>query len=128
MKTLSNLKALFYFLLLTIIACYEDPLSGSISNSDCIDTNCADYRSREEAQKDFNWNRECRADLDADKDGLACEENNWVDYYNALNSGGSSGGTGCPTTSNCGCSGKNKSPCQSDPCCRWIVGTGCKCR
>lgn len=34
----------------------------------------------------------------------------------------------CPTTSNCGCSNKNKLECQTSPCCQWIVGTGCKCR
>lgn len=49
--------------------------------------------------------------------------------------GGGGGGTGgggsssvCPTTAACGCSGKNKSPCQADPCCRWTVGSGCGCR
>lgn len=34
----------------------------------------------------------------------------------------------CPTTSNCGCSNKKKSVCETDPCCKWIVGTGCKCK
>ena len=36
--------------------------------------------------------------------------------------------TGCPTTANCGCSGKTKSVCPTDPCCQWIAGTGCKCK
>ncbi|WP_298547160.1 hypothetical protein [uncultured Aquimarina sp.] len=35
--------------------------------------------------------------------------------------------TTCATTANCGCSGKTKSACESDACCQWIVGTGCKC-
>lgn len=33
----------------------------------------------------------------------------------------------CPTTANCGCSNKSKAVCPTDPCCQWIVGTGCKC-
>jgi len=32
----------------------------------------------------------------------------------------------CYKTSNCGCSGKNKSNCGG-PCCKWVVGTGCVC-
>lgn len=109
-------------------SCDKDDLSGSISDADCEDINCADYRSRAAAQQDFDWNPECRNDLDADNDGLACEENSWTDYYNSLNnSGGGGSSNGCPTTSNCGCSGKNKAPCESDPCCQWIVGTGCRC-
>ena len=41
----------------------------------------------------------------------------------------SGGGTGCPTTSQCGCSGKNKSDCDAAyNCCKWVVGTGCVCR
>lgn len=43
--------------------------------------------------------------------------------------GGSSGGTGgCPTTSSCGCSGLNKTPCESNYCCKWTVGSGCGCK
>jgi uncharacterized protein (DUF1499 family) len=33
----------------------------------------------------------------------------------------------CPTTKNCGCSGYSKSVC-ADSCCRWVIGSGCKCR
>ena len=116
------------FILSTFLACLGEDLSSSSSSSSCEDTNCADYRSRLDAQKDFEWNPDCRADLDADKDGVACEESNWTIYYNSLNTPPNSGGSGCPTTSNCGCSGKNKSPCESDSCCRWIVGNGCKCQ
>jgi len=80
----------------------------------CKDTNCANYSSQVAAQADFNADPECRNDLDRDNDGIACEES------------GNSVKT-CASTSNCGCSGKNKAPCQSNPCCRWIVGEGCKC-
>ncbi|MGB5929395.1 MAG: hypothetical protein WBH03_14535 [Cyclobacteriaceae bacterium] len=83
--------------------------------SSCVDTNCSDYYSQSAAQAAYDADPECRGDLDADNDGIACEEPG-----NSV--------TICPTTSNCGCSNKNKSPCQADPCCRWIVGTGCKCR
>ena len=114
----------------------SDPLSGSSSSLDCEDTNCEDYSSRYEAQLDYDWNPDCRNDLDADNDGLACEENNWTEYYSSLNSsgdspsssGGGSSNSGCPTTSNCGCSGLNKSPCESNSCCKWVVGDGCECR
>ncbi|MEQ8926073.1 MAG: excalibur calcium-binding domain-containing protein [Fulvivirga sp.] len=101
-------------------------LSGCDSNdrSPCPDTNCADYATQEEAQAALLADPECRGDLDADNDGIACEH---------LSSGGGSGsdggsgsGSGCPTTSNCGCSGKNKSECGG-PCCQWITGTGCRC-
>lgn len=81
----------------------------------CIDTNCANYTSQSTAQADFNADPECRNDLDADKDGIACEEP------------GNSVKT-CATTSNCGCSKHNKAPCGADPCCRWVVGDGCRCR
>jgi hypothetical protein len=81
----------------------------------CIDTNCSDYYSQAAAQAAYDADPECRGDLDADNDGIACEEPG-----NSV--------TICPTTANCGCSNKNKSPCETDPCCRWIVGTGCKCR
>lgn len=85
---------------------------GNLNN--CRDTNCANYTSQAAAQVAFDLDPECRNDLDADNDGIACEEP------------GNSVKT-CDTTSQCGCSGHNKSPCQSDPCCQWIVGDGCKC-
>lgn len=43
------------------------------------------------------------------------------------NNGDNGGGNGCPTTANCGCSNIKKADCPSS-CCKWIVGTGCKCR
>ncbi len=80
----------------------------------CSDTNCANYTSQAAAQAAFDADPSCRNDLDQDKDGTACEEP------------GNSVKT-CTSTSNCGCSSHNKSTCGGDPCCRWIVGTGCKC-
>jgi len=88
--------------------------SEEVSNTPCRDTNCANYISQSAAQADFDANPECRNDLDADNDGIACEEPG-----NSVKN--------CASTSNCGCSNKNKSPCQADPCCRWVVGEGCKC-
>lgn len=81
----------------------------------CVDTNCANYTSQASAQAAFNADPKCRADLDKDKDGIACEEP------------GNSVKT-CASTSNCGCSSKTKAQCELDPCCRWVVGTGCVCR
>lgn len=97
-------------LFLTLLSCQKD-----IGSSACRDTNCANYTSQSAAQSAFNADRVCRADLDADKDGTACEEP------------GNSVKT-CTSTSNCGCSSKTKSNCEGDPCCRWVVGDGCKCR
>ena len=88
--------------------------SGEENTIDCRDTNCANYTSQAAAQADFDADPDCRNDLDRDNDGIACEEP------------GNSVKT-CASTSNCGCSNKNKAPCEADPCCLWIVGEGCKC-
>ncbi|HHG86336.1 MAG TPA: hypothetical protein ENJ82_16415 [Bacteroidetes bacterium] len=109
----------YLFIFLTMLL-----LSTCGKNTVCRDTNCEDYHSQIEAQAAFDADPECRADLDHDKDGKACEQ--FSNYYNNYNNGGG-GGSGCPTTANCGCSGHNKSQCQADPCCRWVVGSGCKC-
>ncbi|WP_291871039.1 DUF4236 domain-containing protein [Maribacter sp.] len=119
-KTFSKAKnsgcLLFFVLpwifLLLMFSC--STMENINESTPCKDTNCANYTSQSAAQSAYNADPECRNDLDADKDGIACEEPG-----NSVKN--------CATTSNCGCSGKNKSPCQSDPCCRWIVGTGCKC-
>lgn len=102
---------LFLFgIILFLSSCGKDTTSIP-----CSDTNCADYTSQAAAQADFDADPECRNDLDADNDGIACEE-----LGNSV--------TICPTTSNCGCSGKNKAPCQADLCCKWVVGEGCECK
>lgn len=92
-------------------------LTGCSGDSDtpCPDSNCADYNTQAEAQAAFDADPECKKGLDADNDGIACEH---------LSGGGT--GTGCPNTSNCGCSGKSKNECGGT-CCQWIVGTGCRC-
>ncbi len=105
-----------FFLTLIIMSCanLENERIEEIDSIDCRDTNCANYTSQSAAQADFDANPECRNDLDADNDGIACEEPG-----NSVKN--------CASTSNCGCSNKNMSPCQADPCCRWVVGEGCKC-
>lgn len=118
-KSSGCLIVLFSFLLITVfISCTsnenEGELEEEIASTGCVDTNCANYRSQAAAQAAFDADPECRNDLDADNDGFACEEPG-----NSVKN--------CASTSNCGCSGKNKSPCELDPCCKWIVGTGCKC-
>lgn len=91
-----------------------DNLSLTELTSDCRDTNCANYSSQSAAQAAFDLDPECRKDLDRDNDGIACEEPG-----NIIKT--------CTSTSNCGCSNKTKTRCQQDPCCRWVVGEGCKC-
>ena len=83
----------------------------------CPSKKCSDYASQQAAQDDFDLDKKCLSNLDADKDGQACEE---------LNSGVGIGTSGCPTTANCGCSNKSQALCASS-CCKWVVGSGCKC-
>lgn len=87
---------------------------GSPDTSACPDRKCSDYSSQSQAQAAFDADPDCLGELDHDSDGIACEHLS------------GNGGTSCPTTSNCGCSGKKKAECGG-PCCKWIVGTGCKC-
>lgn len=118
--------------------CGPHPTSTPPSQLPCSDTDCANYTSRSEAQRDFDADRVCRQDLDADKDSIACEEpGNTVFGGVATGGGGGSstgvgGGTGgsssgCPTTGACGCSGLNKASCGG-ACCSWATGSGCGCR
>ncbi|MCZ8217690.1 MAG: hypothetical protein O9262_15710 [Cyclobacteriaceae bacterium] len=88
----------------------------SQEQSICPDATCANYATQQAAQAAYNDDKECLGELDNDNDGIACEH---------LPASG--GGTGCPTTANCGCSNKNQSSCVS-ACCQWVVGTGCKCK
>ena len=91
---------------------------GGSSDDGCPSATCADYQTQGAAQAAFDGDPECNDGLDDDHDGIACE-------HLPASSGG--GGTGCPTTANCGCSGKTKSQCAST-CCAWVIGQGCKCK
>jgi len=115
-KTKNNGCILFLFIPLVVFGIISSCSSTNNMDSEkpCIDTNCADYTSQSSAQSAYNADPDCRGDLDADNDGIACEEPG-----NSV--------TICPTTSNCGCSNKTKSQCEVSPCCKWIVGEGCKC-
>lgn len=108
------MRLLILFVLTFFLSCeVNSDLEQELSP--CIDTNCSDYTSQAAAQRAFNADPDCRGDLDADNDGIACEEQG-----NSV--------TICPQTANCGCSGMNKAPCEASPCCRWVVGEGCKCK
>lgn len=123
MNSKTTIKLLIQLIISTcfIVSCSDDSDTTSDNNtSNCEKTNCANYNSQREAQAAFNLDPECRKNLDHDNDGFACEEpGNDVTPKPT---------TSCATTANCGCSGKNKSPCQNDPCCKWIVGDGCQCK
>jgi hypothetical protein len=113
---LYNKKIAFVFV--TVLASTFLCCSGGNDDEkeiDCIKTNCADYTSQASAQAAFDSDPECHTDLDQDNDQIACEEPG-----NSV--------TTCSNTSACGCSGKNKSPCEADPCCKWVVGDGCGCK
>ncbi len=112
LKNLISISSIFITLSITI-SCSKSEEEFDLS-SICRDTNCANYTSQPAAQAAFNADPECRNDLDRDNDGIACEEP------------GNSVRT-CVTTSNCGCSNKRKVECEKDPCCRWVVGSGCEC-
>lgn len=105
-----RIKLLAFSLLAMFLSC------GQESNETvCPDVSCAAYTTQGEAQAAFDSDPSCLKALDGDEDGIACEE---------LPNPGTGG---CPTTSNCGCSNKNKAACGGD-CCAWIVGTGCRCK
>ena len=103
-------------IILQLIFALSILLTGCAAEEGCPDTNCSDYATQAEAQAAYNANPNCHGDLDHDSDGIACERNS-----------NGSGGTGCPNTANCGCSGKNKSDCGGS-CCQWITGNGCRFR
>lgn len=110
---------LVVFSLLTTFCKNNDPhpvpnTNQGNSGTGCIKTNCSNYSSQASAQADFDADSICHTDLDADNDGIACEEPG-----NSV--------TICPTTSACGCSGYTKANCVG-PCCKWVVGTGCVCK
>jgi len=110
------MKQLIIILLAVVLSTCGD--SSSSNATPCKDTDCRDYFSQASAQADFNADPKCRNDLDQDKDGTACEEpGNQVSVKPT-----------CPTTNACGCSGKNKAPCEADPCCKWTTGKGCGCK
>ncbi|MFY1826020.1 hypothetical protein ACN47A_08915 [Myxococcus fulvus] len=89
---------------------------GRLLGLDCVDTNCSDYPTRMAAQLDYEADPECRADLDADEDGVACEEDTDDEVH-------------CASASGCACSGKNRDACFAEAsCCLWVVGRGCGCR
>ncbi len=113
---MKNIKtiALGFLFITTLISCSESEEVPIDTLSSCRDTNCANYTSQAAAQAAFEADPECRNDLDRDNDGIACEEP------------GNSVRT-CATTSNCGCSNKRKAECENDPCCKWVVGSGCEC-
>ena len=47
--------------------------SGSSSNSGCPTKTCGDFATRAQAQAAYNSNKICYKNLDADGDGIACE-------------------------------------------------------
>lgn len=106
-----NTKLLMVFLWLGfLVSCGQEP-----NETVCPDATCAEYASQAEAQAAFDADPSCMKTLDGDNDGIACEDLSNPDTGN------------CPTTSNCGCSNKKKAACGGD-CCKWIVGTGCRCK
>ena len=60
----------------------------------------------------------------------SCTKETTTPSTTSSSSGSNSGGSnnGCPTTSSCGCSGLNKTPCEQNYCCKWTVGSGCGCK
>jgi len=64
---------IIYLSLLILFSCSkkEEP---STAAPDCVPSRCSDYNSQSSAQAAFNSNPDCKKNLDADKDGTACEE------------------------------------------------------
>lgn len=103
------------YILFGAITCLQ-ACGGGDDPKGCPDAKCANYTTQEQAQAAYDADPLCMDELDNDNDKVACEE---------LPSAGL--GTGCATTSNCGCSGKNKDQCGG-ACCKWVVGSGCNCK
>ncbi|CAA9201461.1 hypothetical protein FLA105534_03599 [Flavobacterium bizetiae] len=55
-----------------IISCSESS-DSSDSSSNCPTKTCGDFKTQGQAQATFNSNRNCYKNLDADNDGIACE-------------------------------------------------------
>ncbi|KQB39402.1 excalibur calcium-binding domain-containing protein [Flavobacterium aquidurense] len=47
--------------------------SSNSSNSNCPTKTCGDFATRSQAQAAFDSNKKCYKNLDADGDGIACE-------------------------------------------------------
>ncbi|UOX34320.1 excalibur calcium-binding domain-containing protein [Flavobacterium sediminilitoris] len=69
-----------YFLLIAICimlfsftSCSESSDSDEVIVSNCPTKNCSDFSTQSQAQSTFNSNRNCYKNLDADGDGIACE-------------------------------------------------------
>ena len=69
-----------YFLLIAICimlfsftSCSESSDSDEAIVSSCPTKNCSDFSTQSQAQSTFNSNRNCYKNLDADSDGIACE-------------------------------------------------------
>ncbi|WP_343707385.1 excalibur calcium-binding domain-containing protein [Flavobacterium sp.] len=61
-------------LLILILIAFTSIISCSDSSeSNCSTKNCDDFKSRAEAQSAFENNKDCYKNLDADGDGIACE-------------------------------------------------------
>lgn len=61
-------------LLGSIISCSDSSISDeNTSSSNCPTKTCGDFSSQAQAQSTYNSNRTCYKNLDADGDGIACE-------------------------------------------------------
>jgi len=69
------LLILFFIAFSSIISCSEssDSTDNSGSNSNCPTKTCGNFTSQAQAQATFNSNKSCYKNLDADGDGIACE-------------------------------------------------------
>ena len=56
-----------------IIFLFALAMVGCRCGSDCEHKNCDDFKTQKEAQKAFDSDEDCYANLDGDGDGEACE-------------------------------------------------------
>lgn len=56
-----------------VISCSDSGEASSSSNSNCPTKTCGDFTTRAQAQAAYNSNKSCYKNLDADGDGIACE-------------------------------------------------------
>lgn len=77
-KSLNNGCMLIMLIAITFglaISCsHSSDTSGNSSNSNCPTKTCGDFKTQQQAQATYDSNRNCYKNLDADKDGIACED------------------------------------------------------
>lgn len=72
-KRYKNNGCLLVFIPLLVLFITVGSCSEETGNNNCPTKTCSDFTTQSEAQSAYNSDTECYKNLDADKDGIACE-------------------------------------------------------